>query len=66
MTVLQSLPGKIKGNGAAPLSTPDTPATIAPLPTACPKRRKSLFAHQIWSVENKPRFACSAIYGFSG
>ncbi len=65
MKVLQSLNGERKGDGAAQLSTSDTPATIAPLPTACPKRRKSLFAHQIWSVERKPRFSRSSIYGFS-
>ena len=66
MTFLQNPNDKSKGNGAAQLSTPHTPATIAPLPTAHPKKRKSHFAHQIWSVENKPRFACSSIYGFSG
>ncbi len=65
MTLLQSLHGEIKNNGGAPLSTPDTPATIAPLPTARPKRRKSLFAHQIWSAERKPSFARSSIYGYA-
>ena len=66
MTFLQNPNDKSKGNGAAQLPTPDTPAAIAPLSTAYPKKRESLFAHQIWSVENKPRFACSSIYGFSG
>ncbi len=65
MKVLQSLNGERKGDAAAQLSTSDTPATIAPLPTTCPKKRESLFAHQIWSVERKPRFSRSSIYGFS-
>ena len=63
MTVLQSLPGKIKSNGAAPVSTPDTPATIAPLPVAGPARRPLLFASAIWSVEHRPGFAVSSLYG---
>ena len=66
MTLLHTPPSTIKGNGAAPLSTPHNPATIAPLPTAHPKKRESLFACQIWSVERQPRFARSSIYGFSG
>ena len=66
MTVLQNRKDNSKSNGTALISTPDTPATIAPLPAARPKKRKSLFAHQIWSVEHKPRFARSSIYGFSG
>ena len=62
MTVLHNLNVKSKGNGAAPLSSRHPwPARLPH-----PKKRKSLFAHQIWSVERKPRFACSAIYGFSG
>ena len=31
-----------------------------------PKKRKSAFAHQIWSVEHKPRFAVSSVYGHAG
>ena len=65
MTVLQNPRVKIKGNGAAPLSTPHNPATVVPLPVAQPKKRKSLFARQIWSVEHKPSFARSSIYGFA-
>ena len=65
MNVIKNLPGKIKGNGTAPVSTPDTPATTAPLPTARPKKRDSFFSPQIWSVERRPRFARSSIYGFS-
>ena len=50
---------------AAPPSRRHDTATIAPLPTARPKRRKSLFAHQIWSAERKPSFARSSIYGYA-
>ncbi len=32
---------------------------------AQPKKRKSLFACQIWSVEHKPSFARSSIYGYA-
>ena len=63
MTLLQSLPGKIKANGAVPLSAPDSPATITLPPVARPPRRKSLFATQIWSVESRPSFASSSLYG---
>ena len=66
MKVLQSLTSKIKGNGAARLPTPHNPAAIAPLPMPHPKKRESLFALQIWSVERQPHFARSSIYGFSG
>ncbi len=66
MNVIKNLPGKIKGNGTAPVSTPDTPATTALLPAARPKRRESLFAGQIWNVERKPTFTHSRIYGFAG
>ena len=63
MTLLQSLPDKIKGNGAVPLSTPDSPATIASPPIARPLKRKSFFAGEIWTVESKPGFAFSSLYG---
>ena len=66
MRILRVFSKEIKNNGAAQLSTPYTPAAIAPLPTAHPKKRESLFARQIWSVERQPRFARSSIYGFSG
>ena len=66
MKVLKVFSEEIKGNGIAQLPTPDTPAAIAPLPTARPKRRESLFACQIWNVERKPTFTRSRIYEFAG
>ncbi len=66
MSGLQNSTAKRKNNGTGPVPTPDTPATIAPLPAAHPKRRESLFVRQIWSVERKPTFTRSRIYGFAG
>ncbi len=66
MSGLQNTTEQFKDNGAGPVPTPDTPATIAQLPTAHPKRRESIFALQIWNVERKPAFTRSRIYGFAG
>ena len=66
MSGLRNSTAKRKNNGTAPVPTPDTPATIAQLPTAHPKRRESIFALQIWNVERKPAFTRSRIYGFAG
>lgn len=65
MSVLHNPRVKSKGNGAAQLSTSHNPAPVVPLPLAQPKKRKLLFACQIWSVEHKPSFARSSIYGFA-
>ena len=65
MESLSKLTKNSKSNGGASLSTPHNPAAGVPLPTAQPKQRKSLFALQIWSVEHRPSFAQSSIYGFA-
>ena len=65
MSVLQTFDVKSKGAVAAPPSRRRDLATVVPLPTAHPKKRKSLFAHQVWSVEHKPSFARSSIYGYA-
>jgi len=61
MQSLSKLPGKSKNNGAAPPSKRHDPAAVVSFPTAQPKKRKSLFARQIWSVEHKPSFVRSSI-----
>ena len=63
MKVYKVFSEQIKGNGVAQLPTPDTTATIAPLFMPRPKKRESLFAREIWRVENRPGFAVSSIYG---
>ena len=65
MQTLQNHSGESKGNGAAPHSRRHDPAAVVSPPTAQPKKHKSLFALQIWSVEHKPSFARSSIYGYA-
>ena len=63
MSGLRNSTAKRKNNGAAPVSTPDTPAPGTPLPITHPKKRNSFFARQIWSVERRLGFAFSSLYG---
>ncbi len=65
MSGLQNTTEQFKDNGAGPLSTAHTPATITPLPTARSKKRDSFFSREIWSAERKPSFARSSIYGYA-
>ena len=65
MEVLQNPRSDSKGNGAAPPFRCHDPAAFVSPPTAQPKKHKSLFALQIWSVEHKPSFARSSIYGYA-
>lgn len=66
MTVLHTPPSTIKGDDVSPPSNTHGPAPVIPFPVARPNRRESLFARQIWSVERKPRFSRSPIYGYAG
>ena len=66
MQFLADFQRKRKNNGTAPPSKRRDLAAVVPFPTAQPKKHESLFALQIWSVERKPSFARSSIYGFSG
>ena len=66
MDVLPDSQVESKGNGAAPPSRRHDPAAVVSFRTALTsKQRKSLFAREIWSVEHKPSFARSSIYGYA-